>query len=126
MARKGQRGAGAEGSVRLLIFSGRPDPEWTVGASELEELVGLLKGVVGGEPIHPPPAGGLGYRGFLVRGAPLGQRPADVTVFRGVITEQAGARAAHWRDTRGIERWLLDQARKKGHGQLLEAEGIEQ
>jgi hypothetical protein len=123
MATKSQEGA-AE-TVRLLIYSGRPDPEWPVGPDELEALVGLLRRVVGAEEIHPPPAAGLGYRGFLVRGVSVTDRPADFNVLRRVVTERSGTRTRHWRDTAGVEQWLLEQARRLGHGAVLDSEGIE-
>jgi hypothetical protein len=109
--------------VRLLVYSGRPDPEWTLEPGEAKELLEMLGAVVGAEEIHPPPAGGLGYRGFLITNAPVGKRPGEVAVFRGVITERPGRQAAHWRDVRGVERWLLDQARRQGHGAALEGSG---
>jgi hypothetical protein len=112
-------------TVRLLIYSGRPDPEWPVGSDELPALLDLLRRVVGAEEIHPPPAVGLGYRGFLVRGLSLGDRPADFNVLRRVVTERSGTRTRHWRDTAGVERWLLEQARRLGHGAVLDSEGIE-
>ncbi len=111
-------------SVRLLIHSGRPDPEWPLEAGEAKELVELLTGTVGAEKIHPPPAGGLGYRGFLIRNVPVGKRGGEVAVFSGVVTERSGTRAAHWRDSRGIEGWLIEQARRQGHGPVLDAEGV--
>jgi hypothetical protein len=122
MVTEGQEGA-AE-TVRLLIYSGRPDPEWPVGSSELPELVSLLSRVVGVEEIHPPPAGGLGYRGFLVRGVHVGDRPAEFNVYLRVVTERSGTRTRHWRDTAGVERWLLVQARRQGHDAVLSSEGI--
>ncbi len=122
MATKRQ-GGDAE-TVRLLIYSGRPDPEWSVGPDELQVLVDLLRRVVGAEEIHPPPAAGLGYRGFLVRGVSVGDRPTDFNVFRQVVTERLGTRTRHWRDTAGVERWLLEQARRLGHGAVLDSEGI--
>jgi hypothetical protein len=79
---------------------------------------------VGAEEIHPPPAAGLGYRGFLVRGVSVGDRPAEFNVFRRVVTEQLGTRTRHWRDTAGVERWLLEQARRLGHGAVLDSEDI--
>jgi hypothetical protein len=39
--------------------------------------VELLRGVVGTEEIYAPSSGGLGYRGFLIRGVEVGERPSD-------------------------------------------------
>jgi len=115
----------AEGTIRLFIYSGRPDPEWKIEPTERKHLEQLLRGVVNGDEVHPPPPGGLGYRGFLVRGVPLTRESAsDVEVFRGVVTEHAGRRLRHWRDVSGVERWLLEQARRQGHDKILEDEGL--
>jgi len=124
MAKRRDDGGGAATTARLLIFSGRPDPQWSVGGGELSELLGLVKGVLGREESNRPPQGGLGYRGFLVSQLPVDERPTDIEVFRGVVTEKAGPRTRHWRDTGGIERWLLRQARSRGHGATLDSEGV--
>ena len=53
--------------VELDIFSGRPNPRWTLNAAEEAELLQrMLDRVV---PIAPSTIadGKLGYRGFLVR-----------------------------------------------------------
>jgi hypothetical protein len=110
--------------VRLFVYSGRQDPEWTLESDELKELLDLLRRVADGEEIHPPPPGGLGYRGFVLENVPLRDRPLEITVFRGVVTERTGERTAHWHDTEGVERRLIDQARQRGHGAVLDAEGI--
>lgn len=122
MAQEELKGAGA--TVRLLIHSGRSDPEWSLEPGELKDLVELLTAVVGAEKIHPPPAGGLGYRGFLIRDVPVGERAGDIAVFSGVVTERSGPQAVHWRDARGVEGWLIEQARRQGHGPVLDAEGV--
>ena len=112
-----------EGIVRLLIYSGRPDPEWTLGVDRLEELLQRLKSVVGNEKTNPPPQRGLGYGGFLVRNVAVGGRASEFRVFRGVISEGAGRRTNDWRDTQDVEQWLLDEARRQGHGDVLDAIG---
>lgn len=119
-----QHKEGDEVSVRLLIHSGRPDPEWSLNADEARELVELLTASVGAQRAHPPQAGGLGYRGFLIRDAPVGDRAGEIAVFSGVVTERPGPQAVHWRDPRGVERWLIEQARRQGHGPVLDAEGV--
>lgn len=110
-------------TIRLLIFSGRPDPEWSPDERKARELHEKLVEAIGREPIHPPPPGGLGYRGFLVGLTNRGRRGREVVVFRNVLTEQEHERQAHWRDVTGVERWLLQEARNEGHGEILDAAG---
>ena len=111
--------------VRLLIFSGRPDPEWTPDPEAAQDLRERIRGALGRERIHPTGPGALGYRGFDVRGpGGEGEIPADLLVFRGVVTVQPGTRAAHWRDTTGVEQALIGQARRQNHGSLLDGVGV--
>ena len=50
----------------LLIYSGRPDPDWALTAEDLERLASIAAGLTPTE--GGPPEGGLGYRGFRVTG----------------------------------------------------------
>jgi hypothetical protein len=110
--------------VRLLIFSGRPDPEWTLEDDAKDQLLAKAREAWGREEINPPPPGRLGYRGFLVRPsrASAMQLP-EFKVFRGVLTVGAGPRAAHRQDVAGVEELLLAQARERGFGEALEVFG---
>ena len=86
--------------VTLEVFSGRPNPEWSLAPAQSAEferrLAALGVGVAGqDEP--------LGYRGFSVRG-----RAAPVRVFRGQVMNGRRALAD---PGRGLERWLLDSGR---------------
>src|SRR5437879_5933153 len=112
-------------SVRLLVFSGRPDPEWSLDEMAAAGLTERVQKTVGGESIHPPPAGGLGYRGFLVN--TKGQEPslpAQFLIFHGVLVEQPGPQAAYWRDSGGVEEFLLTEARQRGFDKMLDALGV--
>jgi hypothetical protein len=94
--------------IRPLIFSGRPDPEWELDKNGAEQLASRVREGLGKEESNPPPAAGLGYRGFLVR--PTRFAPPSLpefTVFRGVLTVGSGPRAAHSRDIAGVEEMLL-------------------
>lgn len=111
----------AAGTVRLLVYSGRPDPEWPLSqddAARLGESFRQAARTDGGAAPQPR----LGYRGFLVRTRAKGL-PAEFTVGRGVIVEGAGLRAPVRRDTAGLEEYLLRTARERGHGELLDALG---
>lgn len=91
--------------VRLNVFSGRPDPEWTLGSQpqiELQErLARLLQQSLPQDASIPDH---LGYRGIEVLGeggdAPLAH------VYRGTVLFVQQRRAA--RDAT-LESWLLDQ-----------------
>lgn len=113
--------------VRLLIFSGRPDPEWALDHETKEQLLAKAREALGKEESNPPPPGGLGYRGFVVRPsrAAASQLP-EFKVFRGVLTVGAGPRAAHRRDIAGVEELLLAQARERGLGEALDVFGADQ
>jgi len=109
--------------VRLLIFSGRPDPEWGLDSELTEQLAARVREVLGKEQGNPPPPAGLGYRGFLVRPARSGSSLPEFTTFRGVLTVGAGPRATYWRDIAGVEQLLLTQARERGFGEALDLFG---
>jgi len=110
--------------VRLFIFSGQPDPQWSLDEIAMAELRRRLQQTLGVERASPPPQGGLGYRGFLVESlVPALGLPRAFTVFRGVLSEPPGAHANHWQDRGGVEALLLAEARARGHGKALDALG---
>jgi hypothetical protein len=114
-------------TVRLLIFSGRPDPEWELDAADMKELLEGVQAIAAGEEANAPPIGGLGYRGFLLQGPAMSElRSEAVTVFRGVVTLLRGQKGTHRRDTGELERILLRQARDRGYGDALDAAGAPQ
>jgi hypothetical protein len=107
-------------TVELRVFSGRPNPRWELATDEAKHLTKLVDESRGKEEANPPPEGGLGYSGFaLWRGSARGEEP-PVVVYRGVISEGARARAKHWSDNSGIEEWLIEHARSRGHGDVLD------
>jgi hypothetical protein len=112
--------------VRLLIFSGRPDPEWVVEGESMQALLERARAAVGREPAYPPQPGGLGYRGFVIHHQDeVLALPRELVVFHGVVTEGPGPRPSYWRDVSGLESWLLDQARRQGYGEILAAAGVQ-
>jgi hypothetical protein len=117
-------------TVIIGVFSGRPNPELMFTGEVAEEFANLVKATIGKEPIHPPPPPRLGYYyGFRVRiPSELVKRlelPAEFNVYQGVLTEGQGREQRHWRDVAKVERFLIDQAYKQGHGALLEKVGVE-
>lgn len=107
--------------VRLLIFSGRPDPEWALDENAGNELFTRVREAFGREKSNPPPPPSLGYRGFLVK--PARTDMAEFTVSNGVLTVGSGRQATHWRDVTGVEELLLTQARERGYGEALDLFG---
>ena len=68
----------------------------------------------------PPTEGDLGYRGFrLVAHAPRSILPSEVVVTKGMVTIRDSGGTHHYIDAKGLESWLLDQARRHGYGALL-------
>lgn len=114
--------------VRLMIFSGRPNPEWPLDPDQAGDLAGQLREIIGGESVDPPEPSGLGYSGFLLQGLRNLGAPTDMArVFRSVVSEGfgAGPKAVekHWRDRTGLEPWLLSQARSRDLADVLDAFG---
>jgi hypothetical protein len=114
--------------VKLLVYSGRPDPTWALKASRVSELQSKVAEVLKGSPVHPPPLGGLGYRGFRIRAALQGggdaaALPEDLAVFRNVVSVLGHTRSTHFIDAADVETWLLATAIAEGHKPLLEKFG---
>jgi hypothetical protein len=111
--------SGADGSevlVTLDVFSGRPNPSWALSTVEAEQLERRLEGLP--RRHQPPPPGGLGYRGFTIARS---QSLPEVAVANGVVTIR-GQPDSHFDDVHGVEGWLREQARAKGHGPLVEGD----
>lgn len=106
--------------VELDIWSGRPNPTWTLTPEEEAELAKLLQGLKGIEKTAEPP--GLGYRGFVLSSP--GRR---LRVYRGTLAltevgEGGEDGATHvFADSNGLESWLADLAARHGHGALVAA-----
>ena len=95
----------ARAVVTLGIYSGRPDPTWSLTSVEaltLSNMLASLANVTG-----TPPVGGLGYHGFTIA------LPSGVEVaYRGAIAAPGtGPRAMTSDPGRSIERFLLETSR---------------
>lgn len=86
------------------IFSGRPDPQWRVSRSQVQQLELVWKGLLpaSGAPPEPPP---LGYRGCSLN---CGSRGVWFA-YGGVVAHGADYRADPKRE---FERRLLGSAPK--------------
>lgn len=110
------------------VFSGRRNPEVVLRGADAAQLAERLHAAVGRERSHPPPPPKLGvFYGFEVHTpAKLARElgvPENVNVFAGVVTDERGREQHHWRDTGGVEEYLLAKAWEQGHGELLEKVG---
>jgi len=91
--------------VTLGIYSGRPDPAWTLTADEAASVDGVLAALPDGT--GTPPVGGLGYHGFTI------SRSGSVVVaYQGAVAPPGdGPRAVKADPTRSVERCLLETSR---------------
>jgi hypothetical protein len=99
--------------VEADLFSGRPNPSFTLDAEQAATLATLLRGLPAGGQRHEPP--GLGYRGFVIRdtGDALPSCTA-LRAFHGTVSAECGQETRDLADpARTVERWLLAVARPK-------------
>jgi hypothetical protein len=105
--------------VTLEVFSGRPNPSWTLSTDEERELVRRLQGLPAS--VGSPTEGDLGYRGFrIVTLSKTAQLPSEVLVTKGVVAVRNERGTRNYIDASGIESWLLEQARRRGYGALVD------
>jgi len=94
--------------VELDIFSGRPNPQWTLTPQQSDEWDRLLQELPEGRADGEPPPG-LGYRGFIVN--PLDDRSQgcdESHVFRESVTVKQECASTQLVDrNRTLERFLL-------------------
>jgi hypothetical protein len=100
--------------VELDLFSGRPNPRWTLAGHRVDEIRERGRGLAPGESREIP---GLGYRGFVLAADRDGDR---VRAFEGMIRVERGDLTEILRDDHGLEEWLVAQARDLGFGDVLE------
>ncbi len=92
-------------SVGLGLYSGRPDPEWTLTSEQAAALMRALAMLP--RSTGAPPVGGLGYHGFTI----LAQG-STLVAYRGVVASPGGGMRSVMTDpTASIERYLLETAR---------------
>ncbi len=91
--------------VELDVFSGRPNPVWSLSESEKSRLLELLSRLPSGEVRELPEP--LGYRGFAVTLTHADARVTEIRVYKGEVqVEAAGAVTALADPGRTLERWL--------------------
>jgi len=90
--------------VELDIFSGMPNPAWTLSSDEADSLLKRVAALpqTGAREL----VGNLGYRGFIVR-CTGGASAQTVRVQRGLVESEDRKTAYALDEDRGLERWLL-------------------
>jgi hypothetical protein len=97
--------------VHVLLHSGEADPHWTLTEEGNSRLKALLKDLqTAPKPRWPQ----LGWRGFLLENNDFAELPEEVRVFQGTIRTESEKQVRYYRDTRGLERWLREEAVKRG------------
>ena len=115
--------------ARVGVFSGRENPEITLGGDEQIRFIEMVQGTLGKEPIHPPGRPKLGtFYGFLVnvpsKLADELSLPQVLEVRDGVVSVLARDKTESWLDIAGLEDFLIGLAIQQGHGEVLGRLGI--
>jgi hypothetical protein len=98
------------------VFSGLPNPQWTIAGDLLAQLQLLLANLAQfhGAVVPKPPA--LGYRGLIVQFV-IGDGPAEnLRVWNGYVF---GAREIWFDPDRRVERWLLEAGIRAVNADIL-------
>ncbi|HEX2092151.1 MAG TPA: hypothetical protein VHG28_07095 [Longimicrobiaceae bacterium] len=107
--------------VEADLFSGRPNPAWTLDEAESATFARLFAGLV--RTAAPPwLEDGLGYRGLRVTGTDGGIGECEeVRVLRGHVAARCTDGERSYLDTeRALERWLVGSARGRVDAQVLQ------
>ena len=106
--------------IELDVYSGRPNPNWTLSKSEAQIVNGMIEGL---PVVSADPQPGLGYRGFII--SSVGAHSKKITVGNGFVSiANEGGATLHYRDNTGLERRLIDGAVAHGYGELLKSLGV--
>lgn len=107
-------------TVEVDLYSGRPNPAWSLPPEEAARLVERIDGLAPADEAEPP--GRLGYRGLRFRLSARGREIASGESFDGHLRLQDSAGARHLADPgREVERWLLATGQGKIEPQVYEA-----
>jgi len=118
--------------VMLDIYSGRPNPSWSLSEHQIEELRELVQASrerLEGKVKTPY----LGYIGFVIfNQGRLPGIPYRTRVYRGVLTltemkegeeGREGTETTYYADTQHIESWLFKQAIERDYAESIEKMG---
>ncbi len=118
-------------TVKIGVFSGRENPEFSLNETSAERFIELLRSILGGEPATPLSAPKLGqFYGFLIsmpgKMAREKELPESVEVRERVVTAGTSRdKGASWRDGVGLLPFLVGLAYEAGHGEVLQEYGVE-
>lgn len=106
-------------TVEADLYSGRPNPNWSLTPEEVAQLVQRIDGLAPAAGVEPP--GHLGYRGLRFRLYAQGREIASAESFDGHLRFQEAAGPRHLADPgRELERWLLATGRGRIESQVYE------
>jgi hypothetical protein len=105
-------------TVEIDIFSGRPNPDWTLSEADAAVFLSKLSGLQ--KTAARPRSANLGYRGLVVRmPQEAGRR---IYIQKGVIESSDGTSSTFCLDPqRSLEHWLIGIGRKFLSHEVLEA-----
>lgn len=117
-------------TVDVGLFSGRRNPQLTLSEEATLRLLALLRETLHAEATAPPKQMRLGrYYGFMITLSEglVGDLHCakHIAVYDRVLSEQYDGHEQHWRDSAGLERFLLEQAQLSGLGSFLKRGGVE-
>ncbi|MBI3268942.1 MAG: hypothetical protein HYZ53_07965 [Planctomycetes bacterium] len=99
--------------VTVSMFSGRPDPGWEIPSpKEWEAIRDRLQDLPETAKVNRP---SLGYRGVILTARGVEGFPLRVTAWKGVVElEEIPGVVVTLQDAKGLEAWLLAEAKKRG------------
>jgi hypothetical protein len=103
--------------VELDVYSGAPNPTWSLSAAEADSFVQQLAALPQASP--RPLSGRLGYRGFIVQCA-QGTEAWSVRLQNGLVHIERGPTTYASDGQRRLERWLLNTGRPHLRPDLFE------
>ncbi len=110
--------SGGSPTVTVNVFSGRPNPYWTLSDEQTAELKGMLTNLSESNAVEHPV---LGYRGFIIENTSADpELPDEVEVYKHVLTIDQGGNVSFRSDDNNIEDWLTGQARELGFGGIID------
>jgi len=117
--RKEEKPSPDAGTVEVDLYSGRPNPAWSLTPEEVAQLVERVDGLAPADEVEPP--GRLGFRGLRFRLYAGGREIASAESFDGHLRFQDSAGPRHLADPRReVERWLLETGQGKIESQVYE------
>jgi hypothetical protein len=105
-------------AVELDIFSGMPNPRWSLVPADADHLWEQLAALPPALPVEL--SGHLGYRGFILQ-VEQGAETEVIHVQAGAVRITRSATSSYFRDVnRKLERWLLDTGRPRLNSEVLQ------